>query len=32
MLSLERQGVGTDGQGFQKWQAMVNGTGNGNLW
>jgi hypothetical protein len=30
--SFKRQEVGTDGQGFHKWQAMVNETGNGNLW
>jgi hypothetical protein len=23
--------MGTDGQGFHKWQAVVNGTRNGNL-
>jgi hypothetical protein len=29
ILSLTKQEVGTDGQGFHKWQAMVKGTGNG---
>jgi hypothetical protein len=32
ILSLKRQEVGTDGQEFHRWQAMVKGTGNGNLW
>jgi hypothetical protein len=32
ILSLKRQEVGTNGQGFHKWQVMVEGTGNGNLW
>jgi hypothetical protein len=32
ILSLKKQEVGTDGQGFHKWQAMVKGTGNGDLW
>jgi hypothetical protein len=32
MLSLKRQEVGTNGQGFHKSQVMVKGTGNGDLW
>jgi hypothetical protein len=32
MLSLTKQEVGTNGQGFHKWQAVVKGTENGNFW